>query len=57
MTNEEALKKFLLDIDCLNELLPWTGKFNLFDVLRISRTEIRHSNICLLYTSPSPRDS
>ena len=29
MTNEEALKKFLLDIDCLNELLPWTGKFNL----------------------------
>ena len=45
MTNEEALKKFLLDIDCLNELLPWTGKFNLFDVLRISRTEIRHSNM------------
>ncbi|WP_370844433.1 PDDEXK-like family protein [Gemmiger formicilis] len=45
MTNEEALKKFLLDIDCLNELLPWAGKFNLFDVLRISRTEIRHSNM------------
>ncbi len=45
MTNEEALKNFLLDIDCLNELLPWTGKFNLFDVLRISRTEIRHSNM------------
>lgn len=45
MTDEEALKKFLLDIDCLNELLPWTGKFNLFDVLKISRTEIRHSNM------------
>lgn len=45
MTNEEALKKILLDIDCLNELLPWAGKFNLFDVLRISRTEIRHSNM------------
>ena len=45
MTNEEALKNFLLDIDCLNELLPWTGRFNLFDVLRISRTEIRHSNM------------
>ena len=26
-------------------LLPWTGKFNLFDVLKISRTEIRHSNV------------
>lgn len=45
MTDEEALKKFLLDIDCLNELLPWTGKFNLFDVLKISRAEIRHSNM------------
>ena len=42
---KEALKKFLLDIDCLNELLPWAGKFNLFDVLRISRAEIRHSNM------------
>lgn len=44
MTDEEALQRFLLDIDCLDELLPWTGKFNIFDVLRISRTEIRHSN-------------
>lgn len=45
MTNEEALQNFLLDISCLDELLPWTGKFNLFDVLKISRTEIRHSNM------------
>lgn len=44
-TDEEALQKFLLDIECLDELLPWTGKFNLFDVLKISRTEIRHSNM------------
>lgn len=44
MTDEEALQRFLLDIDCLDELLPWTGKFNIFDVLKISRTEIRHSN-------------
>lgn len=42
--DEQALQDFLLDIDCLNELLPWTGKFNIFDVLKISRTEIRHSN-------------
>ena len=44
LTDEEALQRFLLDIDCLDELLPWTGKFNIFDVLKISRTEIRHSN-------------
>lgn len=45
MSNEEALQNFLLDIDCLDELLPWTGKFNIFDVLKVSRTEIRHSNV------------
>ena len=45
LSNEEALQDFLLDIECLNELQPWTGHFNLFDVLKISRTEIRHSNM------------
>lgn len=35
----------MLDIDCLNELQPWTGHFNLFDVLKISKAEIRHSNM------------
>ena len=45
LSNEEALQNFLLDIECLNELQPWTGHFNLFDVLKISRTEIRHSNM------------
>lgn len=43
--NELALKEFLLDINCLEELLPWSGKFNLFDVLKASRNEIRHSNV------------
>ena len=45
ISNEQALQDFLLDIECLDELLPWTGKFNLFDVLKVSRTEIRHSNM------------
>lgn len=45
MNDKEALQNFLLDIECLDELLPWTGKFNIFDVLKISRTEIRHSNM------------
>ena len=43
--DEAALRDFLLDEDCLEKLLPWTGKFNIFDVLKISRTEIRHSNM------------
>ena len=45
ISDEEALQNFLLDIDCLDELLPWTKRFNLFDILKISRTEIRHSNM------------
>lgn len=47
MTNneEQALKDFLLDIDCLKQLDDWTDDFNLFDVLRITNMEIRHSNI------------
>ena len=45
INDEKVLKDFLLDIDCLNKLNPWTNKFNLFDVLKISRTEIRHSNL------------
>ncbi len=45
ITDEAALQNLLLDMDCLDELLPWTSKLNLFDILKISRTEIRHSNM------------
>lgn len=44
-TDEEVLQDFLLDIECLDELNQWARKFNIFDVLKVSRTEIRHSNI------------
>ena len=44
-TNEQALKDLLFDIDCLDELAPWTTKLNIFDVLKVSRAEIRHSNM------------
>lgn len=53
LSDEEALQDFLLDIDCLDELLPWTKRFNLFDVLKISRTEIRHSNILSWLLNPN----
>lgn len=41
---EEALKNFLFDIACLEQLED-INSFNAFDVLKIARTEIRHSNV------------
>ena len=43
--DESALREFLLDIECLDELNPWLSSFNLFDVLKITKNEIRHSNM------------
>ena len=54
MTNDCAakeLKKFLLDIDCLSMLE--TNSFSIFDVLKISRAEIRHSNILAWILNPN----
>lgn len=54
MNNEtpvQALKKFLLDIDSLRELEKTS--FNIFDVLKISRTEIRHSNVLAWLLDPN----
>lgn len=45
LTNEQALKEFLLDIECLEELAPWISKSNIFDILKISKKEIKHSNM------------
>ncbi len=57
LTDEQALKEFLLDIECLEELAPWTSKLNIFDILKITETEIRHSNMLawLLDTNGSHR--
>ncbi len=52
-SDEEALQDFLLDIECLDELLPWTKKFNIFDVLKLARTEIRHSNMLAWLLDPN----
>ncbi len=53
LSDEDALKNFLLDIDCLNPLSEWTSKFNIFDILKITRTEIRHSNVLAWLLSPN----
>lgn len=50
--DRKALEDFLLDIDCLDALRPWTDKFNLFDVLKISNAEIRHSNVLAWLLAP-----
>ncbi len=51
--NEQALKEFLMDIDCLEPLTEWAGRFNLFDILKISRAEIRHSNVLAWLLNPN----
>lgn len=53
LCDEQALKEFLLDIECLDPLSAWTSKFNLFDILRIKRVEIRHSNMLAWLVNPS----
>lgn len=53
ISDEDALKNFLLDIDCLDQLDEWTGKFNMFDILKITRAEIRHSNLLAWLLTPN----
>ncbi|MCI2061754.1 MAG: PD-(D/E)XK nuclease family protein [Eubacteriaceae bacterium] len=53
VNEEQALKDFLLDIDCLRRLDDWTDDFNLFDVLKITNAEIRHSNILGWFFDPN----
>lgn len=53
MDDELALKDFLLDIECLEPLSEWTGKLNFFDILKITRVEIRHSNMLAWLINPN----
>lgn len=50
-TANKSLKEFLLNIDCLAPLE--TSSFNIFDVLKIARTEIRHSNVLAWILNPN----
>ena len=49
----KALRNFLMDIDCLDALIEWTSRFNIFDILKITQTEIRHSNIISWLLNPN----
>lgn len=44
-SDEEAIENFLLDLECLQALDPWLEGLNIFEVLKITNTEIRHSNL------------
>lgn len=50
---EQAIEEFLLDIDCLDALKPWISKVNIFEILKVSRTEIRHSNMLSWLLDPN----
>lgn len=52
-TEEKALRDFLMDSDCLRPLDRWSDDFNLFDVLKITRAEIRHSNLLAWLLDPN----
>ena len=53
VSDKEALLKFMQDAECLDALSKWTNDFNIFDVLKISRTEIRHGNLLSWLIDPN----
>ena len=45
MTEKEHLLNLLQDTEVFKPLSKWTNRLNIFDILKISKTEIRHSNM------------
>lgn len=55
--NRKAIQEFLLDIECLDSLSPWISRFNVFEILGITQTEIRHSNTLAWLMDPNENHS
>ena len=53
ISDDQALKDLLMDIESLDKLSPWSGKLNIFDVLKITKAEIRHSNMLSWLMDPN----
>lgn len=56
MDNEEKLKcinDLVADIDCLEPLHKWTNELNIFNILKLNRVEIRHSNMLSWLLDPN----
>lgn len=49
----DALLELMRDIQCLDKLRPYTDRINIFYVLKIARTEIRHSNMLAWLLDPN----
>ena len=49
----EVLSSFLLDISDLEQLDPYISRVNIFDILGIVKTEIRHSNMLAWLFDPN----
>ena len=52
MNDQEAISRFLEEIECLDPLMEWAGKLNIFEILGLTRTEIRHSNMLAWLLDP-----
>jgi hypothetical protein len=52
-TDLEALERFVVDNDELQQLEEAIGRFNIFDSLGIARVEIRHSNFLAWLLDPA----
>lgn len=54
---EKEIEDFLLDIECLDRLKPWIDSQNIFDILKLSTQEIRHSNFLAWLFDPNESHS
>lgn len=52
-TRKMAIDKFARDISCLNPVYKELSKINFFEVLKIDKVEIRHSNMLAWLLDPS----
>ena len=53
MDDRKYLENLLLDIDVLNELNVYTNDINLFDILKISNAELKHSIVLSYIFTPN----
>lgn len=49
----EELNKLINDIDCLQPLSKWINNINIFNILKLDRMEIRHSNMLAWLINPN----
>ncbi len=52
---EQLLKEFVLEDECFSELSERANELNLFEVLKVEKAEIRHSNFIAWLLDPSEK--